>query len=105
MKALVSLLFGALVGISGTFLHNSYRPIGLIVSLLALVLGLRLMRNMYRSKFLLSLFACGWIFIVVRASTLGNGGEVLIEANLYGNLLVFGGVGLLVIGLLQKIKN
>jgi hypothetical protein len=60
---------------------------------------------MYRSKFLLSLFACGWIFIVVRASTLGNGGEVLIEANLYGNLLVFGGVGLLVIGLLQKIKN
>ena len=105
MKALVSLLFGALVGISGTFLYNSYRPFGLIVSLLALVLGLRLMRNMYRSKFLLSLFACGWIFIVVRASTLGNGGEVLIEANLYGNLLVFGGVGLLVIGLLQKIKN
>ena len=105
MKALVSLLFGALVGISGTFLHNSYRPFGLIVSLLALVLGLRLMQNMYRSKFLLSLFACGWIFIVVRASTLGNGGEVLIEANLYGNLLVFGGVGLLVIGLLQKIKN
>ncbi len=105
MKALVSLLFGALVGILGTFLHNSYRPFGLIVSLLALVLGLRLMRNMYRSKFLLSLFACGWIFIVVRASTLGNGGEVLIEANLYGNLLVFGGVGLLVIGLLQKIKN
>lgn len=105
MKALVSLLFGALVGISGTFLHNSYRPFGLIVSLLALVLGLRLMRNMYRSKFLLSLFACGWIFIVVRASTLGNGGEVLIQANLYGNLLVFGGVGLLVIGLLQKIKN
>ena len=105
MKALVSLLFGALVGISGTFLHNSYRPFGLIVSLLALVLGLLLMRNMYRSKFLLSLFACGWIFIVVRASTLGNGGEVLIEANLYGNLLVFGGVGLLVIGLLQKIKN
>jgi hypothetical protein len=105
VKALVSLLFGALVGISGTFLHNSYRPFGLIVSLLALVLGLRLMRNMYRSKFLLSLFVCGWIFIVVRASTLGNGGEVLIEANLYGNLLVFGGVGLLVIGLLQKIKN
>jgi hypothetical protein len=105
VKALVSLLFGALVGISGTFLHNSYRPFGLIVSLLALVLGLRLMRNMYRSKFLLSLFACCWIFIVVRASTLGNGGEVLIEANLYGNLLVFGGVGLLVIGLLQKIKN
>jgi hypothetical protein len=42
---------------------------------------------------------------VVRGSTLGNGGEVLIEANLYGNLLVFGGVGLLVLALLQKIKN
>ena len=105
MKALVSLIFGALVGVSGTFLHNSYRPFGLIVSLVALVMGLRLMRNMYSSKFFLSLFALGWLFIVVRGSTLGNGGEVLIEANLYGNVLVFGGVGLLVLALLQKIKN
>ena len=105
MKALVSLIFGALVGVSGTFLHNSYRPFGLIVSLVALVISLRLMRNMYSSKFLLSLFALGWLFIVVRGSTLGNGGEVLIEANLYGNVLVFGGVGLLVLALLQKIKN
>ena len=105
MKAFVSLIFGALVGVSGTFLHNSYRPFGLIVSLVALVLGLRLMRNMYNSKFLLSLFALGWLFIVVRGSTLGNGGEVLIEANLYGNVLVFGGVGLLILALLQKIKN
>jgi hypothetical protein len=105
MKAFVSLIFGALVGVSGTFLHNSYRPFGLIVSLVALVLGLRLMRNIYSSKFLLSVFALGWLFIVVRGSTLGNGGEVLIEANLYGNVLVFGGVGLLVLALLQKIKN
>lgn len=60
---------------------------------------------MYSSKFLLTLFAIGWLFIVVRGSTLGNGGEVLIEANLYGNVFVFGGVGLLVLGLLRKVKN
>jgi hypothetical protein len=53
MKLLISLLFGALVGVSGTFLHNAYRPFGLIVSLLALLLGLRLVRNMYLSSYLL----------------------------------------------------
>ena len=49
-------------------------------------------------------FGLGWLFIVVRGSTLGNGGEVLIEANLYGNLFVFGGVVLTGISLLRKIK-
>lgn len=104
MKIALSLLFGAFVGISGTFLHNSYRPFGLVVSFIGLILGLRLVRNMYSSKMHQLVFALGWLFIVVRGSTLGNGGEVLIEANLYGNLFVFGGVVLTGISLLRKIK-
>ena len=51
MKYLLSLVFGALVGISGTFLHNGYRPLGVIVSLVAVLMGTRLIRNMYLSKF------------------------------------------------------
>ena len=103
MKSFISLLFGALVGISGTFLHNAYRPFGLIVSLLALFIGLRLVRNMYLSKLSLALFAFGWLFVIVRASSLGNGGEVLIEANAYGNLFVFGGAALISWRLLKRI--
>jgi hypothetical protein len=33
---------------------------------------------------------------VIRGSTVGNGGELLIEANLYGNLLVLAGAALIV---------
>jgi hypothetical protein len=102
MKYLLSLVFGALVGISGTFLHNGYRPLGVIVSLAALAMGSRLIRNMYLSKLASALFGFGWIFIIVRASSLGNGGEILIEANLFGNVFVFVGLGLLAISVFRK---
>ena len=102
MKYLLSLVFGALVGISGTFLHNGYRPLGVIVSLAALAMGSRLIRNMYLSKSASALFGLGWLLIIVRGSSLGNGGEILIEANLFGNIFVFGGSGLLAITLFRK---
>ena len=102
MKFILSIVFGALVGVSGTFLHNGYRPFGLLVSLVALVIGARLVHNMYLSKSANFLYAVAWLFVIVRASSLGNGGEILIEANLYGNLLVCGGLGLLAISLLRK---
>jgi len=102
MKLFASLIFGILVGISGTFLHNSYHPLGVVVSLFAVWLGSRLVRNMYQSRSMNLLFALGWFLVIVRGSTLGNGGEILIEANLYGNLLVFGGAGLLTLSMLRS---
>ncbi|MEN9454356.1 MAG: hypothetical protein RLZZ19_843 [Actinomycetota bacterium] len=102
MKLFASLIFGILVGISGTFLHNSYHPLGVVVSLFAVWLGSRLVRNMYQSRSTKLLFALGWFLVIVRGSTLGNGGEILIEANLYGNLLVFGGAGLLTLSMLRS---
>ena len=73
MKFILSIVFGALVGVSGTFLHNGYRPIGLLVSLVALAMGARLVRNMYLSKSANFLYAIAWLFVIVRASSLGNG--------------------------------
>ncbi|MFM1937460.1 MAG: hypothetical protein RLZZ320_318 [Actinomycetota bacterium] len=104
MRFLLNLLFGALVGVSGTFLHNSYRPAGLLISIFALLLGLKMVTNMNRSKGSQIAFILGWLAVIVRASTLGNGGEVLIEANLYGNTLVFGGILICFITLIRKIK-
>ena len=102
MKTIFTLLFGVGVGVSGAFLHNGYRPFGIAVSLFAIWLGARLVRNMYRSQVSSLLYAIGWVAVIMRGSTLGNGGEILIEANIYGNLLVFGGVAILVVGLLRK---
>lgn len=95
IRAVVSILFGAGVGVSGVFLHNSYRPFGLVVSLLALVLGAYLIREMYRSRLNSWFFLAGWVLVIIRGSSIGNGGEILIEANLYGNLFVLLGAALL----------
>lgn len=102
MRVIVAAIFGLLVGISGTFLHNSYQPLGVMVSLLAVWLGARLVRNMYQSQLTNFLFAVGWFLVVVRGSTLGNGGEILIQANIYGNIFVFGGAALLMFSLLRS---
>ncbi len=96
IRSIFSILFGGGVGVSGVFLHNSYRPLGLIVSLIALLLGAYLVREMYRSRLNSWLFLTGWVFVIIRASSIGNGGEILIEANLFGNLLVLLGAALLI---------
>ena len=36
MKSIYALLFGIVIGLSGTLLHNSYQPLGLIVSFIAI---------------------------------------------------------------------
>jgi hypothetical protein len=105
MRIITSILFGVLIGVSGTFLHNSYKPFGLIVSLVALMLGLQMTTNVTKSKIYQLAFVVGWVLVIVRASTLGNGGEVLIEANLNGNLFVFGGMAFAFVTLLRKIKS
>ena len=96
IRSIISILFGAGVGVSGVFLHNSYRPIGLIVSLIALLLGAYLVREMYRSRLKSWLYLAGWVLVIIRASSIGNGGEILIEADLFGNLLVLLGAALLI---------
>lgn len=101
MRALLAFLFGVAVGVAGTFLHNGYRPIGLIVALVAVGLGSYLVREMYRTRSHSLLFALGWILVIVRASTLGNGGEILIQSNGYGNIFVLGGALTLLIAALR----
>ena len=93
-------IFGIFVGVAGTFLHDAYRPAGVIVSLSALVFGTILIRHMFNSRVSTFAFALGWVGVIIRASTLGNGGELLIQANITGNLFAFGGALFLVVALL-----
>lgn len=73
-----------------------------MISLIAVTFGAYLVGEMYRSRTSSLLFAAGWAGVVVRGSTIGNGGELLIEANGYGNIFVLGGALLLVLTLLRS---
>jgi hypothetical protein len=95
-KRVLALAFGGAIGLSGTLLHNSYRPVGLVLALLALLLGAHLIREMHLSRMSSWLYVAGWFAVIFRASNIGNGGEILIEANLYGNFLVLGGTALVI---------
>lgn len=97
IRTALATLFGVGVGISGVFLHNAYKPAGLIASLIALLLGGYLVREMYRSRLSSWAYVAGWVFVIFRGSTIGNGGELLIEANTYGNIFVFLGFILILV--------
>lgn len=101
MRSIYSFLFGLAIGVSGTLLHNSYRPFGLAISLIAIWWALRLVISMYSSRSALLLFILAWGLVIMRGSSLGNGGEILIQGNLYGNLFVFGGLTLLSFGVIR----
>ena len=106
MDLLLSSLFGALVAVAGIFLHNSYQPFGLIISLSALVIGFILVKRMYERRFCNVLFIIFWLAPVTRASTLGNGGELLIQGNSYGNTyLVVGAVILIALMISYKVSQ
>ena len=101
MRSIYSLLFGAAIGLSGTLLHNSYHPIGIFISFIAIWWAARLVISMYSSRSALFLFISGWGLVILRASSLGNGGEILIQGNVYGNLFAFGGLTLLALSVVR----
>lgn len=103
-RNLISLLFGIAIGISGVFLHNAYRPFGLIISSFALILATHLLRQMYRTRSSFLFFAFGWLFIVARGASTGNGGELLVEGNGYGTFLLLGGIVWLLIAFARTSK-
>jgi hypothetical protein len=100
-----SSLFGIVIAIAGVFLHNAYRPIGFIVSAIALILGSYLIKEMYQSKISLIFFAAGWLFVVIRGATVGNRDELLVEGNSYGTSLLLGGFIWLLLSLIRFNKN
>jgi hypothetical protein len=50
------------------------------------------------------LFALGWLFIVIRGASTGNGGELLVEGNSYGTFLLLGGIIWLLIAFARSLK-
>ena len=106
MDLLLSSLFGALIAVAGIFLHNAYQPFGLVISLSALVIGFTLVKRMYERRLCNVLFIIFWLAPVTRASTLGNGGELLIQGNSYGNTyLVVGAVILMALMISYKVSQ
>jgi hypothetical protein len=103
MKLIYAVLVGALLGVSATLLHLSFFPVGLILGLVATVVGIWAIGRTWRLRKYKVLAAGAWLVVVVQGATLGVGGELLIQGDLAGSLLILLGTFVLVLAIFLPI--
>ena len=96
MKFFYAALYGALLGASATMLHLLLFPLGLILGLIATLVGIWTIGRSWRLRKFKVIAAIAWLVVVVQGATLGVGGELLIQGDLAGSLLVLLGTFTLV---------
>ncbi len=96
MKFFYAALYGALLGASATMLHLLLFPLGLILGLIATLVGIWAIGRSWRLRKFKVIAALAWLVVVVQGATLGVGGELLIQGDLAGSLLVLLGTFTLV---------
>jgi uncharacterized membrane protein YeaQ/YmgE (transglycosylase-associated protein family) len=91
MNFLKAVIFGALIGYCGVLLHNFMPPFGFLTTLILTFLGIKVVRQRFFYLRYQIYAAAAWLAVVVRAGTPGNGDEILVYGNTYGNLFLLGG--------------
>ena len=100
MNFLKALFFGALIGFCGVLLHNFTPPFGFLTSLILTFLGMKVVGQKFFYLRYQIYAAASWLAVVIRAGTPGNGDEILVYGNTYGNLFLLGGFIAIVIALI-----
>ena len=68
MKYVYSLLIGGALGLGSVFIHSSFVPYGLVLSLASTVAGIWSIGRMWGGRTYKSLAAIAWLFVIVRAA-------------------------------------
>lgn len=100
MKLLFAALSGLLLGASATLLHILIFPLGISIGLVGTVLGIWALGRIYRDRKYKVIAAITWLYVVVQGATLGVGGELLVQGDLAGTLLLLVGTLSLVLAVL-----
>ncbi len=94
MKFLSSLLFGALVAISATLIHQTLPPFGVAVGIIATYVGIWYMGRRYGKRRYKFYALIAWLFVISKAGSFGAGNELLIQGDNPGSALLM--IGFLV---------
>ena len=97
MRIVYAAITGALMGASATLLHIFLFPLGLLLGLTGTMVGIWALGRMWQLRKYKVIAAISWLYIVVQGSTIGVGGELLIQGDLAGSLLILLGTLSLVI--------
>lgn len=103
MKGIYSLLFGAALGASATFIHSFYPPVGLIISLIATGIGIWATGRLWGKRSYKFIASIAWALVVLRAGFPGLNEEYLIQGDMVGTSLINFGFIALVIGIITPL--
>jgi hypothetical protein len=88
MKALFTFLFGAVVAISATLIHQTLPPLGVILGISATYFGIWYIGRRYGKRRYKFLALVGWLMVIARAGSFGIGNELLIQGDNQGSALL-----------------
>ncbi|CAB5052309.1 MAG: hypothetical protein F2935_00700 [Actinobacteria bacterium] len=94
MNFLSSLLFGALVAISATLIHQTLPPFGVAVGIIATYVGIWYMGRRYGKRRYKFYALIAWLIVISKAGSFGAGNELLIQGDNPGSALLM--IGFLV---------
>ncbi len=88
MRYLLALLSGAFTGVIAILIHQSVPPFGVIASLLFSYLAIWLIGRTFAARSFKWVAALGWIAVLLRGSTFGEGQELLVQGDGVGSTLL-----------------
>jgi hypothetical protein len=96
-------LSGVLLAFIGTLLHNAISPVGLLIALAVVAIGIWYVGQIFQFKKYKFITAISWLIVVLLAGRSGSGSEVLIIGNSNGNIFLLGGTILATVIALLKV--
>jgi len=99
MKFLFSLLFGALIAISATLIHQTLPPFGVAVGIIATYVGIWYIGRRYGKRRYKFYALAAWLAVISKAGSFGAGNELLIQGDNSGSALLMIGflIGLIAV--------
>ena len=88
MRYAIALLSGAFAGVIAILLHQSVPPFGVITSLLFSYLAVWLVGRRFAARSFKWVAALGWIAVLLRGSSFGEGQELMVQGDGVGSTLL-----------------
>jgi len=88
MQFLSSLLFGAMIAVSATLVHQTLPPVGVSVGIFATYLGIWYVGRHYGKRRYKIIALIAWLAVISIAGSFGVGEELLIQGDNQGSALL-----------------